>query len=181
MNANLMNPAAKILVMVGGELACVKLVGRANFASSLDFKTLIHELRARGYARFVLDLSECALMDSTFLGGLAGFGLEMAKSSAGACASAIELLNPNERITELLEDLGILYLFKCCQGALAPPTDAETTAVTCSIPSRLELARASLEAHELLMGLNRENALKFKDVAQFLAEDLRRLGGGQTP
>ena len=44
-------------------------------------------------------------MDSTFLGGLAGLGLEMSKGQPGPAASSIELYNPSERILELLENL----------------------------------------------------------------------------
>jgi hypothetical protein len=32
-----------------------------------------------------------------------------------------------------------------------------------------------LEAHKTLMGIKPENEQKFKDVAQFLADDLKRL------
>ena len=70
-----------MLVLAGEQFACIKISGRANFTSSIDFRTLITELRQKGYTFFVLDLSECALMDSTFLGVLAGFGLKM--SGAG--------------------------------------------------------------------------------------------------
>ena len=69
--------SAKLLVFASGHLACIKIAGRANFTSSLDFKTLIQELSDKGTTCFVLDLSECVLMDSTFLGVLAGFGLKM--------------------------------------------------------------------------------------------------------
>ena len=45
--------------------------------------------------------------------------------------------------------------------------------------SPVELARTCLKAHLTLMGLSPENEQKFKDVAQFLAEDLKRLEIGQ--
>ena len=73
-----MNTApAKMWVFVGERFACIKISGRANFTSSIDFKTVVQELRQKGCNYFVLDLSECALMDSTFLGVLAGFGLKL--------------------------------------------------------------------------------------------------------
>ena len=178
MNRKPPNMGAKMTVMVGREFACVKLAGRANFAASVDFETLVHELRQRSIRHFVLDLTECALMDSTFLGGLAGFGLAMAKDQPEGSPGAVELLNPNPRIVGLLQDLGILELFKCCQGTLAPPAEAQTSTYEAPEHTRLEMTRASLEAHRLLMGLNPENAAKFKDVAQFLAEDLKRLESG---
>ena len=44
--------------------------------------------------------------------------------------------------------------------------------------SKLDIARTSLAAHELLMALHPANVDKFKDVAEFLAEDLKRLERG---
>ena len=88
--------------MVGEKFACVKIIGRADFASSVDFKRLVDELLQKGYTYFVLDLSECVLMDSTFLGVLAGFGLKMAPPQASGDTSPIELYRPSARITEVL-------------------------------------------------------------------------------
>ena len=52
---------AKLLVYVGEQFAYIKISGRANFTSSIDFKTLVDELRQRGYHYFVLELSRvCA-------------------------------------------------------------------------------------------------------------------------
>src|SRR5438093_8978147 len=106
--------SARMLVLVGEKFACIKIIGRANFTSSIDFKTLVNELRQKGYSYFVLDLSECALMDSTFLGVLAGFGLKLSVAKNGG-GPTLELLNPNARIIELLENLGVLHLFKSTQ------------------------------------------------------------------
>ncbi|MGA2867444.1 MAG: STAS domain-containing protein [Verrucomicrobiota bacterium] len=172
-------PSAKMLVLVGAQFACVKIIGRANFTSSIDFKTLLNDLRQKGCDYFALDLSECTLMDSTFLGVLAGFGLKQCTAQKEARKPAIELLNPNARITELLENLGVLHLFKLTEGPLCPPAGAETSTVTPADPSRAEVSRAALEAHQALMEINPDNVSKFKNVAQFLAEDLRRLKAGE--
>src|SRR5208337_4066544 len=102
---------AKLLVLVGRDFACLKISGRANFSSGPDFKALLTGLAQKGYHRFIIDLSECVLMDSTFLGVLAGFGMKMDRTG-GADQRSIELYNPNARITELLENLGALNLFK---------------------------------------------------------------------
>ena len=85
---------------------------------------LLAGLAQKGYGHFIIDLSECVLMDSTFLGVLAGFGLKM--NQAGASNQrGIELFNANARITELLENLGVLHLFKIITGALQLPDDIE--------------------------------------------------------
>src|SRR5690242_6673789 len=136
-----MSAPARMLVLAGAKFACVKIIGRANFTSSIDFKTLINELREKGYGFFVLDLSECQLMDSTFLGVLAGFGLKMCTGQAEGETRPIELLNPNARITELLENLGVLHLFTLKQGPLDSPDGAEARQHTPLNPSKVEITR----------------------------------------
>jgi anti-anti-sigma regulatory factor len=166
-----------MLVLVGERFACVKIIGRANCNSSIDFRTLVNELRQKGYNYFVLDLSECTLMDSTFLGVIAGFGLKLSSGRLDGCEQGIELLNPNPRITGLLENLGVLHLFKLSQGPLVAPARTETIEPAPAEPSKVEITRACIEAHETLMEINPANVAKFKEVTQFLAEDLKRLDG----
>ena len=165
---------AKLSVLVGEQFACVRICGRANFSSSIDFKTLVNELRARGYTYFVLDLTDCLLMDSTFLGVLAGFGLKMQSTEQQDRASAIELRNPSERIIELLENLGILHLFRLAQGTCQIQATEELRP-SGPKPSKEEVTRACLEAHETLMAINPGNTAKFKEVTAFLSEDLKKL------
>jgi len=161
-------------VLAGENSACVRIVGRANFSSSIDFKTLIQELNKKGCSYFILDLSECTLMDSTFLGVLAGFGLQSASPRVEGPKATLELLNPNERISELLESLGVLSLFKVTQGNPQPQQPGEAVPITTACPTKEDVRRACLEAHETLMQINPQNASKFKEVAAFLAEDLKK-------
>jgi anti-anti-sigma regulatory factor len=165
--------AANLLVWVGENVVWIKIVGRATFTSSVDFKSLINQLWQKGSSRFVVDLTDCVLMDSTFLGVLSGLGLKFSNGQPGPSAATIELLNPNTRISDLLENLGVAHLFKVCKGrdASAPgltPLD-QTNA------DRKEIQRTCLEAHETLMDINPNNVPKFKDVARFLAEDLQKM------
>src|SRR5437879_4448286 len=161
-----MNTAsAKMMVLAGEKFSCIKIIGRANFNSSIDFKTLVNELRRKGHDYFVLDLAECVLMDSTFLGVLAGFGLKMSPTQ-GACGPALELLNPNERITELLENLGVLHLFRLTQGPLRGPEPLEARTHTPGNHTKEEVTEACIEAHQKLMEINPANVAKFKEVTQ---------------
>ena len=162
-------------MLVGKRFACIKITGRVNFNSSIDFRTLVARLQASGLLYFVIDLSECVLMDSTFLGVMAGFGLKMRRSGEDTSAGSVTLLNPSARVTELLENLGLLELFRITRGELRPAETLEVFAPDPTHPSREELARACLEAHETLMAINPENVARFKDVAMFLAEDLAKL------
>jgi anti-sigma B factor antagonist len=168
------NGPANLSVWVNNDMVCIRIAGRASFHSSVDFKTLINNLRQRGHTRFVLDLSECQLMDSTFLGVLAGLGLHFQQSNESS-PGGIELLNPSPRISELLENLGIAHLFETHQASL--PADHQLTSVPSADykPDRKEISRTCLEAHRLLMEINPANVAKFKDVTKFLEEDLRKL------
>jgi anti-sigma B factor antagonist len=168
-------PSAKLMVMLGERFACVKITGRANFTSSVDFKTLLMELQNKGYPYLVIELSECALMDSTFLGVLAEFGLKAMPLEGDCAKSAIELRNANARLIEILENLGVLHLFKTAEGNLPSVGIVETSSPSPCNPSREELTRASLEAHQKLMDINPQNIARFKDVTQFLAEDLQKI------
>jgi anti-sigma B factor antagonist len=167
-------PTTNLMVLVGERFACVRVAGRANFATAVDFKTLLTGLEDKGFPFIVIELSECQLMDSTFLGVLAAFGMRMKPVDDDCQTQAIELLNANERLLELLESLGVLQLFKIGNGALPDCKPVETA--QCQ-PSREALTRASLEAHQTLMQINPQNVARFKDVTRFLAEDLDKLNG----
>ena len=167
--------SGKILVSVDEQYACIKLVGKANCTCSPEFKTLFDELWKRGCIHFILDLAECAFMDSTFLGILAWSGLKVNTPSPDKIERTLELYNPSESIAELIENLGVLHLFKVTQGQVTPPDNAETREIVLPSPNSEACKRASLEAHKLLIQINPANAAKFKDVVAFLAEDLKRL------
>ena len=105
---------------------------------------------------------------------LAGFGLKMAPKDNGIQPIAIELLNANPRITELLENLGVLHLFSLAQGALKLPEGTETLAHDAASPSKEEVTRNCFDAHKTLMEINPDNVPRFKEVTQFLAEELKK-------
>lgn len=151
---------------------CFKIAGRANFTLSVDFKTVVNELWGRGLQRFVMDVTDCVIMDSTFVGVLAGLSLKMADAAGQTGGAQIELLNANQRVEDLLDNLGIahLFAFKKGEGLALTYSDAAVASA-----SREEISRTSLEAHCTLMNLNPNNVPKFKDVAKFLAEDLKKL------
>ena len=170
-------PSPTLQVAVTDRAALVKISGRASFNCSVDFKSLVYELREKGYRLFILDLTECLIMDSTFLGVLAGFGLKMAEATGDK--ATVTLLNPNQRILDLLENLGVSHLF--CVDKGSNPLSEKCRKVGSGAdgsPSKAETVRTCLEAHETLMNINPANVPKFKDVARFMAEDLKRL---ETP
>jgi anti-anti-sigma regulatory factor len=178
------NTAPSLLVAIVDHAAIVKVNGRANFTTGVTFKRLFTELRQRGFQSFILDLGECVTMDSTFLGVLAGTALKLNEQDSAAArsyatalppTSPLRLLNPNPRVTDLLENLGVSGLFRTLRRDHLPVAEREMIPAQEVQPSREEVSRTCLEAHQLLMQLNPENVSKFKDVAQFLADDLKKI------
>jgi anti-anti-sigma regulatory factor len=177
---------AKLFVFASSQLACVKIQGKANFVTIIEFKDLLGKILVNGFKCLVLDLSECSVMDSTFLGALSGYCLRLKNEALTNPnqPSRIELLNPNERVIESIESLGILHMFRVLQAdsADSPIKEIEFSEnISTSKPSREEVTLNCLEAHKLLMELNPANVAKFKDVAKFLADDLKRIQGNQPP
>jgi len=172
--------APNLFVSVADSVVLVKIRGRASFTISADFKNLIHGLIQKGYQRFILDLSECLVMDSTFLGVLAGVGLKLGASAKNNGGSSIELFRPNQRVSELLDNLGVAYLFKFVNGAPSLPEKVESMRPVVPEASREDLCQTCLEAHLTLMDINPDNVPKFKEVAKFLAEDLEKLQAQKT-
>ena len=52
-------PNANISVLVGKKIACLRVTGRANFAGSPDFKTVLAELSTKGYKHSERSMTKC--------------------------------------------------------------------------------------------------------------------------
>lgn len=169
------NGNASIRVATTGQVACVKLEGRASFACSVEFKRLIQDLCRRGVNHFVVDLGACPIMDSTFLGMLAGLGTRMCAEGTPVDRRPIELLNPTDRVTELLDNLGVAHLFSLSRGATPEDLNfVEIDPAGGGRPTKLDLSRNCLEAHRILMDLNPENVAKFTDVTRFFEAEVKK-------
>ncbi|MEO6035228.1 MAG: STAS domain-containing protein [Verrucomicrobiota bacterium] len=174
-------PGGSLEVAIFDQAVWIKISGRANFSSSLDLKKLVTELWQRGFRHFIFELCDCIIMDSTFLGVLAGIGLKFADSNERNELATVEIANPNARMSDILENLGVAHLFKVITIPNPETGKFEPLSPNGGSATRVEVTRNCLEAHKILMDLNPANVSKFKDVAQFLAEDLKKLEQAKTP
>ncbi len=162
-----------LLVAQNDDVVCIKVRGRATVKTSVPFKTLMEERRAKGIIHFILSLDECLVMDSTFLGVLANQAFELVED--GDPKGSIQLLNPNERLLGLLDNLGVLELFHVVnQEPHAESGSFEAVQDSLDSGSKTEMTETSLNAHRALIALNPANADKFKDVTRFLEDELNR-------
>jgi hypothetical protein len=119
----------------------------------------------RGAREFIVDLRKCPVMDSTFMGALAGISLWLRELGEGC----LHLVNLNERNAESLCRLGLDQLFNVRLSA----TKEDGQALEIPLKEdRTALAETILEAHEALLKAIPENLPKFKDVIQYLEEEL---------
>jgi len=160
---------SKILVARSANLGFIKVVGRGSFQNSGCLKAFYQQLLKDGINRFVVDLENCTYLDSTFLGILLGLGLKLKEAANGS----LHVLNASPKNLELLKNLGLDRLIKVADNRTANglPTK-KLEEMPCPVPSRTEAAPTILEAHETLMEFDARNIPKFKDVVEFLREDL---------
>lgn len=172
-------PTAELTVFRAPRFACIRIVGRANFACGPDFKRTVDDLIGLGPARLVMDLQDCQLMDSTFLGVLAGEARHFRDEAPGN--GLIELSNPNVRVMGLIESLGVSKWFQETTGKLNLPDGVQTKQVVLLNNTKVELKQTSLKAHETLSQMNEENRPRFAEITRTLREDLEHLQAGGAP
>lgn len=164
-----MSAQTYILVAVSGRAVWVRVEGRGNLMNSTGLKQFAREMTNRGFREFIVDLKNCESMDSTFMGVLAGIALKLIEYGQGS----LRTVNVNERCKSLLENLGLDNLFSVDQSA---PKDSPDSHERLEVaPSDKETtARTALEAHVDVVRADPErNKSKFKDVIEFLRQDLQ--------
>jgi anti-sigma B factor antagonist len=144
--------------------------GRGSFLNSGNLKEFAQEMVNRGYREFVIDLQNCAMMDSTFMGTMAGVALRLRELGHGH----LRVIHCGNRSRDLLSGLGLDQILSIqSNGSSAPDCrslgeDAgEAPAVT-----KKEQAQTMLDAHEALCQAAPENLTRFKDVLDYLKQDL---------
>jgi len=165
------NLPASILVGVTGNAVYIKVRGKGSFQNSPALKEFARQMLERGHRIFAFDLGECTVMDSTFMGTLAGMALRLRESGG-----TLLVRNVNERNFELLRNLGLNNLFEIEPSSellAAGSTNDESALETENELSRSENAACMIEAHEALVDAAPENLARFKDVLEYLKQDLR--------
>jgi anti-anti-sigma regulatory factor len=123
----------------------------------------------KGYRAFVIDLADCELMDSTFMGTMAGIALRLRELGSGG----LTVLHANPRNRSLLENLGLDHLFasELAEGMrMAPRQVAKETLPPATSDTTTQQATI-LSAHEALVEADPENEERFKDVLELLKQE----------
>jgi anti-anti-sigma regulatory factor len=162
---------SSILVGTTNKIVWIKVEGKGSFLNSAGVKEFAKEMVNRGHREFIVDLRNCPVMDSTFMGTLAMIALRLREIGQGS----LHVINLNERNHDLLTNLGLDQLFSmdACGARESAPAQLGKTLQPES-PDRSAQAETMLEAHEALVEADPENLTKFKDVLEYLKQDLHR-------
>lgn len=156
------------LVNAYSDPVLIKIEGRANFMNSSPISTFIDQMIDQGRRHLVVDFANCAGMDSTFLGILAGAGIKLMHTEP---VGTMVLARLSPRNLELVKNLGLDRIMKVdSAGDKSMDSDAGASALDGGERklSEVENARLVLAAHENLVAIDASNETKFQDVIAFL-------------
>lgn len=162
-----MTTPAAILVGTDNRTVLVRVEGKGSFLNSTGLKDFSKEMINRGFREFIMDLQSCPVMDSTFMGTMASIALRLRELGQGQ----VRVVKLNQRNRDLLMNLGFDRLFCLEEQAPGIEENAATMALN-NGADKLAQAQTMLEAHEACVEANPENAAKFKDVLEYLKQDL---------
>ena len=162
---------SSIQVGVSGPTVWVKVEGKGSFLNSGNLKEFAREMLDRGYREFVVDLADCAMMDSTFMGTMAGVALRLKELGHGH----LHVVHCGERSRSLLTGLGLDQIFDIHSNGTAAPEcellkgDKANGSAT---EQKKQVNADMLDAHEALCQAAPQNLSRFKDVLDYLKQDL---------
>ena len=172
-----MNPNPTILVGCNQKVVCIRVQGKGSFQNSTGIKKFANAMIDRGHRNFVVDLADCPVMDSTFMGTLTGVALRL----HGIGQGDLHVINSNERNTNLLEGLGLDQILSL-EGSNSPvcnecdslrPDANDALPPDDEFKDKRTVTKTMRAAHEALVEADPQNFSKFKDVLEYLKNDLR--------
>ena len=155
----------------------VRVEGKGSFQNSPELKEFALHMIKRGATKFVIDLENCPVMDSTFMGTLVG----IVKHQDPDRESSFEILNANARNLQLIQSLGLDQLLTLdADGSKWPDIRNQVPALIengnplehIDLEKRENNAHV-LEAHQQLSATSGENTTRFHDVIEFLKKEMQ--------
>lgn len=149
----------------------MRIDGRGNFQNCGCVKEFFQTMISKGHRQYVLDLAQCELMDSTFMGTLAAVAFNLREKGC----EMLRIVRANARNHSLLEALGLDNLFRLEPAAGEHPPEALRVEAAAGKPptARREVI---LSAHEALVEADPRNAVRFQDVIEYLRQEIAGMG-----
>ena len=158
------------------KVAWIRVGGKGNLHNSPRLLSFAKCMIEKGETRLVVDLEDCPVMDSTFMGTLTGISRRLRAIEGGE----LEVINANERNRDLIESLGLDFILTLdTEGTAWQPERAaisrqfRESAVELEPEDLTKEERTEfiLEAHENLTEANPDNIPRFEDVIHYLRQE----------
>ena len=171
----LVNPNSSILVGCNQKVVCIRVQGKGSFQNSTGIKQFATAMIHRGHRNFVVDLADCPVMDSTFMGTLTGVALRLREIGQGE----VHVINSNARNTDLLAGLGLDQILSldsasADEGMYHPVEEDALTLSPEQAADKKATTETMIAAHQALVDADPENFCKFKDVIDYLRQDIHQ-------
>ncbi|MCI0343330.1 MAG: STAS domain-containing protein [Planctomycetales bacterium] len=148
----------------------VRVVGHGNFTLAGPFREFAEAMLAEGGRKFVVDLSGCVGLDSTFMGTLAAIA-----GAAGERADGwVQAVNPTDHARRLLAELGVARLLRVRDDPVKMP-DLSVRRIEPRLGSPVERLKTAADAHRALIRVDPANEKKFHAVLGLLDRELEGL------
>jgi anti-anti-sigma factor len=160
-------------------VAWIRVGGKGNLHNSPRLLSFAKCMIDKGEARLVVDLEDCPVMDSTFMGTLTGISRRLRSVDGGE----LEVINANERNRDLIESLGLDFILTLdTEGTSWQEERRSISKHFRELAIELEPEELTkeertefiLEAHENLTEANPENVPRFEDVICYLRQEAER-------
>ncbi|MDA0791037.1 MAG: STAS domain-containing protein [Proteobacteria bacterium] len=157
---------SKILYTETDGVFVLKFVGDVRVTLGPTISTFLEKVgHSKSFRAVVLDLTETEALDSTTLGMLAKISLR----TQAAYGHKPTLFTSIEDVTRTLQNVGFEDVFVIVDGPLDGMPDM--LELPQEIVSEANLRDQVLEAHRILMTLNKKNHRDFKDLVAALEEE----------
>ena len=157
--------AGRALYAVHQGTYVLKLVGDVRASMCLTLDNFIERIFADESLQAVLvDLSETTLIDSTALGLVSKIAVSFRKISQDKPV----IISTHADVTRILDSMGLEQVFEIVEDISLVSGDLKEVAVEKCVSGAA--CERVLEAHRILMSLNKKNHEIFKDVVKALEE-----------
>jgi len=150
----------QLLYSESGNLVIVRVEGKGTWVESKPFLEFAKRKMEEG-RELVIDLSDCKILDSTFLGSIAYLALKKGK---------IEVFRPSKEVKRAIRTLGLGKIIK----EIEISREEQGKKILKEKLSPRERAETLLLAHKSLIEVSPKNLPKFKDLIEMVEKELEK-------
>ena len=145
----------------------IKAIGSSTMKNSKTISDILDKLLCSENKEIILDMSECKYVDSTFLGLIAKYAMEI-KMKWG---TSLNILNPTEAVATGLKQTGIEKFVNKIENSYIDNLNIEEIQ-TKDFDDKIEKSKYILDMHKTLMNLNEENKETFKNLVDLMEKSI---------